>query len=222
MLMTRFPRGFSGSSILSRIGALVLALGIPGTAPVCAQGIPSPGEFFGIEPGERFTDIGSVQNYAEALAAASDEVELRRYGITPEGRPLLLLVLSRAGTLEQVDRSLESLARLSDPDLPSGDASNIARAEKAVVWLTYGIHGDESSSTEAALWTAWDLASGTSGSSEVLDSLIVVIDPAANPDGRERYVQWYRSVQGLEPNSEPSSAKWNPAAPTSSFLRHLR
>ena len=221
MLMTRLPRGFSGSSILARIGALIVVLGIPGTAPVYGQGIPSPGEFFGLEPGERFTDIGAVQSYAEALAAASDEVELRRYGITPEGRPLLLLVLSRAGTLEQVDRRLESLARLSDPDLPAGDASNIARAEKAVVWLTYGIHGDESSSTEAALWTAWDLASGTSGSSEVLDSLIVVIDPAANPDGRERYVQWYRSVQGLEPNSEPSSAEHRQPWPGGRFNHYL-
>ncbi len=221
MLITRLPRRFSGFSILARIGAVSLVLGIPGTAPVCAQGIPSPGEFFGLEPGERFTDVGAVQSYAEALAAASEEVELRHYGVTPEGRPLMLLVLSRAGTLENVDRSLESLARLSDPDLPAGDASKIARREKAVVWFTYGVHGDESSSTEAALWTAWDLASGTSGSSQVLDSLIVVIDPSANPDGRDRYVQWYRSVRGLEPNPEPSSAEHHQPWPGGRFNHYL-
>jgi len=221
MLKIRIPGGFSGLSALARIAAVSLALGIPVATPVCAQAIPSPGDFFGIEPGERFTDVGAVHGYVEALAAASDEVEVRRYGITPEGRPLLLLVLSRAGTLEQVDRSLASLARLSDPDLPSDDAREIAQREKAVVWFTYGIHGDESSSTEAALWTAWDLASQTSADSGVLDSLIVVIDPVANPDGRDRYVQWYRSVQGLEPNSEPSSAEHRQPWPGGRFNHYL-
>ncbi len=221
MFKLRIPVGLSGIPALVRIGAISLALGIPGAIPVCAQEIPSPGDFFGIEPGERFTDIGSVQSYAEALAAASDEVELRRYGVTPEGRPLLLLVLSRAETLEQVDRSLESLARLSDPVLSSSDASEIVHREKAVVWLTYGVHGDESSSTEAALWTAWDLASGTGAGSGILDSLIVVIDPAANPDGRDRYVQWYRSVQGLEPNSEPASAEHHQPWPGGRFNHYL-
>ena len=221
MLMPTFARGHSRSVILARAGALSLALGIPGAAPICAQEIPSPSEFFGLEAGERFTDFGSVQSYAEALAAASEQVELHRYGVTPEGRPLLLLVLSRAGTLNQVDRSLESLARLTEPDLPAGDASEIARGEKAVVWFTYGVHGDESSSTEAALWTAWDLASGTNGSSGILDSLIVVIDPAANPDGRDRYVQWYRTVRGAEPNSEPSSAEHDQPWPGGRFNHYL-
>jgi len=198
-----------------------LLLGSSGAVPVYAQTVLSPGEFFGLEPGERFTDAGSVQRYAESLAAASNEVEIHEYGVTPEGRPLVLLVLARARTLEQIDGSLESLARLSDPNLPAGEASNIAHTEPAVVWLTYGIHGDESSSTEAALWTAWDLASGTNGSSGVLDSLIVVIDPSANPDGRDRYVQWYRSVQGLEPNVEPASAEHHQPWPGGRFNHYL-
>ena len=221
MLIAGLSRVFSTPFCVPRVVALILVTGQAGASPAVAQEILSPAEFFGYEAGERFTDFGQVRSYAEALASASDQVELRQYGVTPEGRPLLLLVLSRSGTLNQVDRSLESLARLTEPDLPVGDASEIARREKAVVWFTYGVHGDESSSTEAALWTAWDLAAGTSGSPGILDSLIVVIDPAANPDGRDRYVQWYRTVRGAEPNAEPSSAEHDQPWPGGRFNHYL-
>ncbi len=221
MLISRRIHGFPGSRLPALIGVISLLLAGGGAGAASAQDIPSPGDFFGLEPGERFTDVNSVHEYAEALAAASKQVDLRYYGVTPEGRPLLLLILSRAGTLDGLDRNLESLARLTDPDLPSNEASGIAQSEKAVVWFTYGIHGDESSSTEAALWTAWDLASGANGNSGVLDSLIVVIDPVANPDGRDRYVQWYRSVRGQKPNPERSSAEHHQPWPGGRFNHYL-
>lgn len=201
--------------------AVLLLLAGGGAQAASAQDIPSPGEYFGLAPGETFTDVNSVQEYAEALATASDQAEFRYYGETPEGRPLMLLILGRTDVLAELDGSLESLARLTDPELSAEEASDIARNERAVVWFTYGMHGDESSSTEAALWTAWDLASVATGEPGVLDSLIVVIDPVANPDGRDRYVQWYRSVSGQAPNPDPSSIEHRQPWPGGRFNHYL-
>ena len=178
-----------------------------------AQSVPSPEQSLGYALGERFTDAASVARYAETLAAASPRVSLVRYGETAEGRPLLLLVIASEDHATRVERILQANARLTNPDLASGDASAIAGTNPAVAWFTYGIHGDESSSTEAALWTAWDLAVGSEGAEGILDSLVVVIDPMANPDGRDRYVQWYRGTRGARPNPNAASREHDPPWP---------
>lgn len=206
-------------------GALTLAVLLAAFSPLAAltaraQEPPSPSQHLGYEAGARFTDVASAESYAEALAAASPRVRLERYGETPEGRPLLLLIVGREEALRDL-RDLDRLAELSDPGRSASRTQEIASTTRAVVWLTYGIHGDESSSTEAALWTAWDLAAGSDGVDAVLDSLIVVIDPVANPDGRDRYVHWYRTVRGAEPNPEVSSAEHQQPWPGGRYNHYL-
>ncbi len=186
-----------------------------------AQSVPSPREILGYELGDRFTDASAVVRYAEALAAASDRVNLVRYGETAEGRPLSLLVIARNLAPESVERVLQANARLTDPDLNAADASAIARENPAIAWFTYGVHGDESASTEAALWTAYDLAVGGEGTAGILDSLIVVIDPMANPDGRDRYVQWYAGARGRRPNPESASREHRQPWPGGRYNHYL-
>jgi hypothetical protein len=188
---------------------------------VFGQPVPSPQEVLGYDLGERFTEAASVGRYAETLAAASEEVSLVRYGVTPEGRPLLLLVIASNDNGSRVESILQANARLTDPDLAATDASAIARANPAVAWFTYGIHGDESASTEAALWTAWDLTVGSEGASGILDSLVVVIDPMANPDGRDRYVQWYRGTRGERPNPNAATREHDPPWPGGRYNHYL-
>jgi len=165
-------------------------------APLAAQTIPSPRDVLGYDLGADFTSYAGVARYARALADASPYVDLRVYGRTPEGRELLHLVIARPDYLARLDDILARLAELARPDTPPERARQIAATTPALVVFTYGIHGNESSSTEAALWTAYDLARGAPGTEGLLDSLVVILDPVANPDGRERYVQWFRSVVG--------------------------
>jgi hypothetical protein len=198
--------GTSAYGTAVTLATLLAAFSPPAVSVALAQSPPSPADHLGYAAGERFTDVAGVESYAEALAAASPSVRLERYGETPEGRPLMLLIIGREEALRDL-RDLEQLRQLSDPRRSAGRTREISRSSRAVIWFTYGIHGDESSSTEAALWTAWDLASGSDGADVVLDSLIVIIDPVANPDGRDRYVNWFRSVGGAEPNPEVSSAE---------------
>jgi hypothetical protein len=199
----------------------VLLLLLASPASVFGQSVPSPADVLGHALGERFTDAGAVTRYAEALATASDRVDLVRYGTTPEGRPLFLLVVASAENIGRRDGVLRANARLVDPDLSTTDAASIARSNPAVVWFTYGVHGDESASTEAALWTAYDLAVDGPGTDDVLDSVVVVIDPMANPDGRDRYVQWYRGARGRQPNPSGSSREHHPPWPGGRYNHYL-
>ena len=67
----------------------------------------------------------------------------------------------------------------------------------AIVWLSYNVHGNETSSSEAALFTLFALADpANTQTKEWLKNTVVIIDPCINPDGRDRYVNWFNSIVG--------------------------
>ncbi|HET6762957.1 MAG TPA: M14 family metallopeptidase, partial [Longimicrobiaceae bacterium] len=100
---------------------------------------------------------------------------------------------------------LAANAELTRPETSPARAAQVASSNPAVVYFSYGVHGNESSSSEAAMWTAWDLARNAPEVRGALDSLVVVIDPTTNPDGRDRYVNWFNSVVGAQPNPDPAA-----------------
>jgi hypothetical protein len=165
----------------------------------------------GHDLGARFTDHAGVVRYMEALAEASPLVQVQRYGKTSEGRPLLQVVIARTDYQARLEEILDRNRELAEPGTPESRARQIAASNPAVLYFSYGVHGNESSSSEAALWTAWDLARGAESVAGVLDSAIVVIDPVVNPDGRDRYVTWYHQALGAERNPNPDSREhWEP------------
>lgn len=172
---------------------------------------PSPQDALGYGIGERFTDPANVVRYMETLAARSPRVRVRRYGETAEGRPLIQVVIAREENLARLDAILDRNRELATPGTTELQAREIVRDNPLVIYYQYGVHGNESSSSEAAMWTAWDLARGAGPVAGVLDSAIVVIDPVVNPDGRNRYVSWYKQATGAEPNPNPESREhWEP------------
>ncbi|RYY98780.1 MAG: zinc carboxypeptidase, partial [Chitinophagaceae bacterium] len=71
-----------------------------------------------------------------------------------------------------------------------------------IVWLSYNVHGNEPSSSEAALLTLQALTDrSNTDAQQWLKNTVVVIDPCLNPDGRDRYVNWFNSVAGKNPNA---------------------
>lgn len=214
-------RALGASGRAGSVLALTLVAVLTAAGGAQAQAAPSPREVLGYDIGERFTDPSSVDRYVEALAGASARVRLVPYGETVQGRRLQLLVLAREDRQEALEDVLAANARLADPGLAEAEAARIAAENPAVVWLSYGVHGDESSSTEAALWTAHDLATEAPDARRLLDSLVVVIDPMLNPDGRARYVSWYRSVRGERPNPEPRALEHRQPWPGGRFNHYL-
>lgn len=176
---------------MKRYSLLLLLLTI-GSA--ISQDLQSPSEFLGYELGSRFTRHHRVVDYCRYLAgAAKDEVQLHEYGKTYEDRPLLLLYLSSAENM----RNLEKIRQTHLQGIDKGSGSG-----KAIVWLSYNVHGNESVSTEAALQTLYELLTSKK---QYLDDSVVIIDPSINPDGRDRYVNWYNQVKNTPYELDPLS-----------------
>lgn len=161
---------------------------------ILAQEIKSPSEFLGYELGTQFTRHHEVVDYYQYLASvATDRVQLHEYGKTNERRPLLLAYLTSAANMQNLENiRQEHLKNTTGEGNPS----------KAIVWLSYNVHGNESVSTEASMQTIYDLLTSKSN---YLESTVVLIDPCINPDGRDRYVNWYNENKNTPNNIDPNS-----------------
>ncbi len=176
--------------------------------PLFSQAVQSPFEFLGYELGDRLTYHNRVVDYFEHVASVSPNVELEHYGETWEKRPLVAAIVTSAANMENLeDIRLSNLAKAGFvEDKETG-------RQMPVVWLSYNIHGNEASATEAALKTLYSLVSDKYPEGENwLDHCVVIIDPCLNPDGREKYAMQYHSRAGnrinLDPNSWHRSQPW--------------
>lgn len=193
-----YPAASNVTSLL-----LIVATAISASS-LTAQPVP-PGEFLGYELGERFTPHHRVVDYVQHVADNSPNVVVSRYGATYEARPLLLAYV----TSPQNHARLESIRRhnLARAGLPGrDDASDAGDADNdiAIVWLSYNVHGNESVSTEAAMMTLHALADPDNAQTQAwLENTVVILDPCINPDGRDRYVNWYNRTAGAFVNANP-------------------
>ncbi|EMR03091.1 Zinc carboxypeptidase [Cesiribacter andamanensis AMV16] len=168
-----------------------------------AQDLQNPDEFLGYPLGSRFTPHYRVVQYFQYIAANSDKAQLQEYGTTYEHRPLLLSFISSPQNLARLEQIRQNNLRRAG--LLSGTPDDGANPI-AIVWLSYNVHGNESVSTEAAMAVLHELVQPQNDSiSEWLDRTLVIMDPAVNPDGRDRYVNWYNSVVGQQLNALPEA-----------------
>ena len=170
--------------------------------------VPTPESITDTPTASRFVDHAAVTRAFEAICGASDRAELVRYGESWEGRPLLLAMVSSEENLARRAEILAGIARLADPRpaLDDEERARLIDGLPAVVWLSYSVHGNEPSGTEAALPVLYHLAAGDDDATRgLLDDVFCVIDPCLNPDGRDRYVNWFRSVSGARPNDDPQA-----------------
>ncbi|MFA0961958.1 M14 family metallopeptidase [Roseivirga sp. BDSF3-8] len=171
--------------------------------PAGAQSLKAPSEFLGYQLGERFTHHYRVTDYYEHVGEQSDRVQVKEYGRTYEYRPLLLAYVSSPENLERLEEiRTDNLKRAGIlPGQPEGEPV-------AVVWLSYNVHGNESVSTEAGMATLYHLGNpANEESQEWLKNTVVILDACLNPDGRERYVNFYNRVSGATYNPYPMAAE---------------
>lgn len=161
-----------------------------------AQTIKTPSEFLGYELGTQFSRHHQVMAYYEYLASvAPANVVLKTYGYTNERRPLMTAFVSSQENIE----NLEAI-RISHMESTQGKG----QADKAIVWLSYNVHGNESVSTEASMQTIYELLTLKK---EYLENTLVIMDPCINPDGRDRYVNWYNENKNTPFQVDPNSAE---------------
>ena len=168
--------------------------------------IPSPASELGYELGDRFTFHAHMLDYFEALAEASPLVTLHDYGRTHEGRRLVYAVISSAANQGRIDEIRQNSLRLADPSDTA--AAGLMDSQPLIHWMSYNIHGNEPSSTEAAMQVAYRLAAAQDAETRrLLDELVVIIDPCINPDGRDRYAYWYTTMHSKHLNTNPEDAE---------------
>jgi len=163
--------------------------------------IPTPDQFLGYEVGSRFTRHDQLVAYFETLARLSDRIDVQRIGSSAEGRPLLIATITAAQNQARLDALRRQHATLVDPAQPRSAAGD----SPVVVWLGYSVHGNETSSGEAAMLTAYYLvASQSEQTRRWLQEAVVLIDPAQNPDGRDRAANWHNAWASSPASADPA------------------
>jgi len=174
--------------------------------------------------GDDISSHAQIERYLNALAKAEpDRTRLEQYGASYEGRPLYYLVITSAENMQRLDEIRAANLRLADPRITAQPAADEIIAEApALVWLAYCIHGNEISPSDAALLTAYHLlADRREETAELLDKLVVFIDPLQNPDGRDRFVNVYRETRGRFPQSNPFASEHVERWPGGRFNHYL-
>ncbi|HYC61579.1 MAG TPA: M14 family zinc carboxypeptidase [Thermoanaerobaculia bacterium] len=196
-----------------RRSVVVLALFLTFSA-FAQTSIPTPEEFLGYGMGERFTPHHRILAYFDELAKRSNLVTVRTIGETYEHRPLVLATI----TSQKNHAALETIRRNAIA-LANGEANldALVKDMPAIVWLAFGVHGNESSSAEASMF----VASALLRDPQLLDQLVVIIDPLENPDGRERYVSWFQRTAGVKPNPQPNAFEHQEPWPGGRFNHYL-
>jgi len=152
--------------------------------------LQSPDEFLPYQLGEQFTPHHMLVDYFKHVDENSPNVKMIEYGRTNERRPLLLVFVSSEENLQNLEAIRENNLKLAG--LAPGDSD--LDAAKAIVWLSYSVHGNEAAGSESSMRVIYELASGMGRSSEWLKNTVVIMDPSVNPDGYNRYSNWNNQV----------------------------
>ena len=162
--------------------------------------IPTPESITGHAVAEKAVRYPALIRYLQTLAKASDRVSLTSYGQTHEGRTLYYVTITSPSNHKRLDQIKANNAKLSDPRklTRSEQVNQLINTLPAVAWANYSIHGDELSSTDAAIYVAYHLAAAKGKATEtLLEQVIVHINPLVNPDGRERYLSHLEQLTGV-------------------------
>ena len=163
--------------------------------------IPTPQQFLGYEIGSRYTRHDQLVAYFNELAKHSDKIKVEQIGSSYEGRPLVIATVTSAQNQQQLETLRRQHVTLADPAQPLSAAGN----SPVVVWLGYSVHGNETSSGEAALLTAYYLvASRSADTAQWLQQAVVLFDPAQNPDGRDRAASWHNAYASSPASADPA------------------
>jgi hypothetical protein len=180
-----------------------------------AAGVPTTKDILGYYVGapKKLTHTADLAKYYRALAAASKRVKLFPAGTTDEGRECLVIAVADEDTIRDLDKYKGYLARLADPrGLSSDQAKQIISQAKPIYMFTGGLHSAETGPPEMLMELAYRLAVEESPLYDsIRKNVIVMMSAAAEPDGRDRYVDWYYKYKVAEESEQdrtPNPPYW--------------
>ena len=165
-----------------------------------SQDLKSPSDFLGYDLGTQFSRHHQVIDYFKHVSQTlPNQVLLEQYGQTYERRPLYMTIISSEENIKNIDQIREN--NLKNAGVIEGNSTS---NNPAIIWLSYNVHGNEASSTEAAMKTLYTLITEKQ---DLLKNTVVIIDPCVNPDGRDRYVNWYNETSSMPYNTDQQASE---------------
>ena len=172
--------------------------------------ILSPEEFLGYEIGFQHTRHDQIVSYLTYLSTVSNKADLINYGKTHEGRNLIILTVTSESNLNRLDDIQKEHLKNTIP----GASVSLNDDLPIIINLGYGVHGNEPSSSEAALLTAYTLVASKNKKIEKFrQKSVVFIDPTINPDGRDRHSQWANQNKSINLVADEYDSEHNEAWP---------
>jgi hypothetical protein len=170
-------------------------------AGIQAQSLPTPAEYFGFEIGtsKMLARWDSIVSYFEVLAAGSDRLRVERVGPTTLGNPFVVLTMSSPANLARLYEIRAASATLAEGRVSRAEAEALARDLPATAVINHNIHSTEIGSSQTSVELVYRLAAGADAEArEILDNVVTVLIPSANPDGQIMVTDWYRRNVGTD------------------------
>ncbi|RCL40533.1 MAG: peptidase, partial [SAR86 cluster bacterium] len=169
--------------------------------------IDHPNKFLDFNYGDRVANHSQISNAILQWSEQSNKIKVIEYAKSHEGRPLYVAFISSSENLNNLDEIKNQITKLSDPRITSNaEANSIIENIPAVAWMAYSIHGNETSGADAALGIIYHLISSTDLEiTNMLEDMVVIIDPMMNPDGRDRFAKSLEQYRGTAPNFDDQS-----------------
>ena len=177
--------------------------------------IPTPESVLGYQVGDFHVHHAQLVAYLKAIEASSDRVRLINYGYTNERRPLYLVVFSSPENIRNLDKIQEEHHKLT---IPSESGSVDIDKQPVFTWLGHSIHGNEASGTNASLLLIYHLAAANDAETLAwLEKEVIIVDPANNPDGEERFAEWANQHKSFVPSEDQANIDHTEAWPGGRF-----
>lgn len=183
------------------------------------KNVPTPESVLGFQVGDFHIQHAQLVTYLKAIEASSDRVKLVNYGYTNERKPLYLAIFSSPENIRNLDKIQAEHHKLTIPT----QSSNVdIDSQPVFTWLGHSIHGNEASGLNASVLLIYHLAAANDTETKAwLDNEIIIVDPANNPDGIDRFAEWANQHKSFVPSDDPLNIDHTEAWPGGRYNHYL-
>lgn len=177
--------------------------------PAVAQQVPTPEEHFGFAMGtdRKLARWDGILEYVTRVADASDRIRVDTLGPSTLGHPFVVVTVSSPANLARLDAIRAASRTLAQGRIPRAEAEALAAGIPATAFINHNIHSTEIASSQTSVELIWRLTSGNDHATrEILDNVVTVLIPSANPDGQVMVVDWYR--RNVDTDFESARMPW--------------
>ncbi len=181
---------FIKKSLLS----VVLLLIFTSSAVYSQNKITNPKDELGFHIGDDYVlaNYTQLSTYWKKLAEESDRMILEKIGVTAEGRPMIMAIITSPDNHRQLDRFKIISKKLALAEgLNDHQASELAEQGRAIVWVDGGLHGTEVLGAQQLIELVYQMVSRSDSETVRILRDVILLAVCSNPDGMELVSDWY-------------------------------